>query len=169
MRRLAFLPRSPGSSIVFILVLGSICAMNAGAATTRRHARPRHGTSAAAPQANVPRASAPIFLPGMVVAIDPETGALVLPTPAQRAALAQAAPGSALTSAERTGLMRTSAGLTEERLAGGGVRVHLEGRFREFATISLASGRPSFACVHDSTALTRILDAPAFAPVFEER
>ena len=171
MRRFAFLLCSPGPRVALILLLASSVAATAGAATARGRAHARHRASAAGRPVHSPRASAPIFLPGLVVAIDPETGALVPPTPEQRAALAQGAPGLALTPAERTGLMRSSECLTEQRLADGGVRVNLQGRFREFATISVASGRPSFACVHDSTALSRILEAraPAPTPAFEEK
>ncbi|HVP14202.1 MAG TPA: hypothetical protein VMS88_01585 [Terriglobales bacterium] len=182
MSRLFAFPRLPRpSTIVVALLTISIVATATDAAAVRRHARPRHKPTAAAPSAAraqrptarpAQRPTAPIVLPGMIVAIDPETGALVLPTPEQRLALMRSAPGSAPTPAERAGLMRTSEGLTQQQLPDGTVMVHLQGRFREFTTISIgASGRPTFQCVHDSTALRRILGSrpPTPTPAFEER
>ncbi len=62
--------------------------------------------------------------PGMVIAVDPETGALVAPTGIQRAKLGAAEP---------TGLLRTDQGLREVRLADGSVMIDLQGRFLEYA------------------------------------
>jgi hypothetical protein len=77
-----------------------------------------------------------------------------------------------LVPAERTGLLRTSAGLVERRLADGTVMVDLQGRFREFAVAGAdPSGHPRFRCVHDETALRRLLGpwAPVPAQTFVEK
>jgi hypothetical protein len=99
----------------------------------------------------------------MIVAIDPETGALVPPTAEQV---------RTLTAAERTGLMRTSEGLTEVRLPNGAVMMDLQGRFMEYSFVQLdQAGRPHFFCMNDEIILRALLAryAPASTPVREEK
>ena len=99
----------------------------------------------------------------MVVAIDPETGRLGVPSVEQ---IGQ------LSAAEKTGLLRTPAGLTSVRRADGSVMVNLQGRFMEYSVVRLdASGRPRLGCVDEAAALSHWLvgceDVPAPTPVPE--
>jgi hypothetical protein len=136
------------------------------ARTARRTVKHRPATASLlkpiAPPA-VASPAAPVGTAGMVVAIDPETGALVPPTLEQL---------RALTAAERTGLMRTSEGLTEVRLPNGAVKLDLQGRFMEFGLAQLdPAGCPQFFSVNDETVLRMLLArrAPAPTPVIEEK
>ncbi len=153
-------------------------------ARARRHAAPvAVKTIAARPvaaqavtaQPVAARPASPLVLPlgaaGMIVAIEPETGALVRPTPEQ---VLQLLPGqtSRLTPAERTGLMRTSEGLTETQLKDGSVMVDLQGRFQEFEIVRLdAQGRPHYSSTNDAATARRLLDpaTPAPTPNAEEK
>ncbi len=158
------LPRFP-----LILLLAGLLVCLAGPADAKRPAR-RHARvtpSVTAPRASAlpstPRPATPVVVRGMVVAVDPETGALVLPTPEQRLRL---------TPAERTGLLRTSSGLAEQRLPDGSVMVDLQGRFREFTVVQAGpSGVLRLGCVHDQAALRRLLQpaAPVPTPTFVEK
>lgn len=128
---------------------------------------PARGTSRPAPKprrAAIPPATAvPPAAAGMVVAIDPETGEITMPTPEQM---------QTLTRQETTGLLRTTAGLQQVRLPDGTVMLDLQGRFLEFAVVQLdAQGRPHFRCLDDPAALRRALleRAPAPAPAAEEK
>ncbi len=98
------------------------------------------------------------FLPGMmgmVVAIDPETGMLGLPTPEQAAALARTAT---LSRAEEEMLSRSSVGLREFRLADGTVGLDLGGRFQEFSVAHIGpNGRVTFDCSSDLASVLRLL------------
>ena len=110
-----------------------------------------------------PTPATPVGAAGMIIAIDPESGAFVPPTAAQVLRL---------TSAERTGLSRNSEGLTQVRLANGAVMVDLQGRFMEYSVLQLdLQGRPHSACVDDERALLHWLTAcePAPKPVIEEK
>jgi hypothetical protein len=126
----------------------------AHAATPRRaHARARH--HAAAPAAVRPAAQ-PAASAGMVVGIDPETGRLGLPSSDQ---MLQLSP------AEKTGLLRTSAGLTPVRLPDGTVKVDLQGRFLDFSVVRLdANGRLQVGCVEDASGLARWMGTSPSAP-----
>lgn len=96
---------------------------------------------------------------GMIVAIDPETGMLGLPTAEQSAALARTAT---LSRAEEEMLSRSSVGLREFRLADGTVGLDLGGRFQEFSVARIgADGRVTFDCLSDLAAVRRALAAPA--------
>lgn len=101
------------------------------------------------------------FLPGlmgMVVAIDPETGLLAMPTPEQLASLDRTAT---LSRAEEEMLSRSSAGLREFRLADGTVGLDLGGRFQEFSVARLGpNGRVVFDCASDLDAVRRMLATP---------
>jgi len=143
-------------------------------AKARRHAAPVAAKTVAARPA-VAQPASPLVLPlgaaGMIVAIEPETGALVRPTPEQ---VLQLLPGqtSLLTPAERTGLMRTSEGLSETRLKDGSVMLDLQGRFQEFEIVRLdAQGRPHFSSTSDAATARRLLDpaTPAPTPNAEEK
>lgn len=95
---------------------------------------------------------------GMIVAIDPETGMLGLPTAEQSAALSRAAT---LSRAEEEMLSRSFVGLREFRLADGTVGLDLGGRFQEFSVARIgADGRVTFDCLSDPTAVRRALVAP---------
>lgn len=98
---------------------------------------------------------------GMVVAIEPETGRLVLP---------DAEAMLALTQQERTGLLWTSVGLTEVRFPDGTVMIDLQGRFMEFAVAQIGpDGHLQFRCLDGSTALPAPPTPLAPAPALEER
>jgi hypothetical protein len=149
-RRSLHAPHLVTALVVAALAL-SLCAP-AEAGRTKRRPRPR-----AAATAVVPAPAAP----GMVVGIDPETGRLGMPTAAQMLELS---------AAERTGLLRTSDGLTEVVLPDGSVMVDLQGRFMTYAVVRLdALGGRAFTWADDAPALWRALAAPAPAPALEER
>jgi len=99
----------------------------------------------------------------MVVSIEPGTGRLVMPSPEDMLLLS---------AAERTGLLRTSAGLTEVRLPNGAVMVDLQGRFMEFTVVRRdLQGRLHFLGVNEAPAVLHLLDphTPAPTPAYEER
>ena len=158
---------SAGTLLAVVGLALLFCApVQAGSAGRRTVKRP---PMAAATQAKpvtpaaVPTAATPTATTGMVAAIDPGTGHLVMPTPEAI---------SLLTAAERIGLLRTSAGLTEVPGPDGRDRVDLQGRFMEFTVVRLdLQGRPHFLSVNEAQALLRLLDprAPAPTPVCEER
>jgi hypothetical protein len=132
----------------------------------RRHTRPRPAAAAQARAVTAPAAQAratPAGSAGMMVAIDPETGAFVPPSAAQ---------ALLLTSAEQTGLLRGFEGLTEVRLPNGAVMVDLQGRFMEYSVLRLdLQGRPRLGCVNDDRALLHWLTSrePAPTTVYEEK
>ncbi len=73
---------------------------------------------------------------------------------------------------ERTGLLRTSAGLSRVQLANGATMVDLQGRYREFVVVGVdAHGQTRVGCVHDPRALLRVLagEAQAIPMRFEDR
>jgi hypothetical protein len=118
-------------------------------------------TKPVAPPAAV--SATPVGTAGMIVAIDPESGVLVPPTAEQV---------RTLTAAERTGLMRTSEGLTQVRLPNGAVMVDLQGRFMEYGVVQLdPAGRPRFFGVNDESVLLALLTryASASTPACEEK
>jgi hypothetical protein len=163
----AFHPGRHAGAASAIACLAILCCAPAQASRTApRHAKHRPAAvsptkSAAAPV--VTAAASPLPAAGMVVAIDPETGALVPPTAAQV---------QRLTAAERTGLMRTSEGLTQVHLPGGAVMVDLQGRFMEYTLVRLdRQGNLHFTGVNEAPALLRLLDpgTPAPTPAREER
>jgi hypothetical protein len=129
----------------------------------RAHAHARRHAAAPVTPAAAPVAAAPAAAHGMVVGIDPETGRLGMPTQDQ---MLQLSP------IEKTGLLRTTAGLQTVRLADGTVMLNLQGRFMDYSVVRLdANGRPRVGCVDDVRALGRWLGAgePVSAPVLEER
>jgi hypothetical protein len=158
--------RLAGTTLAVGCLAVLLCAPVHAARGARRAARHRPTLShpakpVAAPAAAAP--AAPASAAGMIVAIDPVTGALVAPTAEQL---------TNLTGAERTGLMRTSEGLTEVRLANGTVKVDLQGRFMEYSVVQLdREGCPHFLCVNDETVLRALLAryAPAPTPLCEEK
>lgn len=150
-RRSLHAPHLVAALIVAALAL-SLCAP-AEAGRTKR--RPRTPGSVATPPAPAPSPA------GAVIGIDPETGRLGMPTAAQMLELS---------AAERTGLLRTSDGLTEVVLPDGSVMVDLQGRFMTYAVVRLdALGGRAFTWADDAPALWRALAAPAPAPALEER
>ena len=77
---------------------------------------------------------------GMIVAIDPRTGALVRPTPEQIRA-ATAGPVEVL--------RRIPEGLVEILRSDGAVGLDLQGRFRDYAVVRIGpDGKPVFGCLH---------------------
>jgi hypothetical protein len=157
--------RAPvGVAIAALAVL--LCAPALAGRGGQRHVRPRPASvTQAKTVATVPAQRAMVAFPvaGMVIGIDPETGALGMPSPEQMFELTQA---------ERTGLLRTGAGLSEKVLPNGAVKLDLQGQFVEYGVLQLdATGRPTFSCVGDANLLRRLLasPAPAPAPALEER
>ena len=128
----------------------------APAHAARRTARHRPVAAAAA-------TTTPVGAAGMLIARDPETGALAAPTTEQ---------ARVLTAVERTGLLRSSEGLSEVHLSDGSVKVDLQGRFMEYSLVQLdPTGCPHFLCVNDETMLRALLAryAPVSTPVYEEK
>ncbi len=168
-------PRSFLICLLAAVAVGSL-ALLAGdpAAAAPRKARARRASArVTAPAAKTPAPAPSVVLPfgGMMVAIEPETGALVRPTPEQVQQLLGQRTAQ-LMAAERTGLMRTSEGLTEARLKDGSVMVDLQGRFMEYEIVRLdAQGRPHFYPATEASAVRRMLDpaTPAPTPNAEEK
>jgi hypothetical protein len=159
-------PHCDGSKLAALCLALLICSPVHAARTARRTVRHPQATVSPAksvqPHTVTARLS-PAVAAGMVVAIDPETGALVPPTAEQV---------RILTAAERTGLMRTSEGLAEVRLPDGAVMVDLQGRFMEYSLVQLdRAGCPHFFGVNDETWLLALLArrAPDSPPACEER
>lgn len=155
---------TPAAVSLALLLL--ICSPAQAARSTHRAVKHRPATVSLTSVVRAPvgtASTAPAGAAGMVIAIDPETGTLVPPSAAQL---------MRLTSAERTGLMRTSEGLSEVRLPDGTVMVDLQGRFMEFTVVRLdPEGRLQFAGVNEAPAVLRLLDprTPAPTPAGEER
>lgn len=155
--------RRAGATLAVACLALLLCAPAHAAQSARRTVRHRPATARPVVAATVAAPTPPFGAAGMVIAIDPETGALVAPTAEQ---------ARALTAAERTGLMRTSEGLTQVRLADGSVKVDLQGRFMEYSLVQLdRTGCPHFRCVNDETVLRALLAryAPVSTPVYEEK
>lgn len=101
---------------------------------------------------------------GMIVARDPETGALTVPTPEQRRELLPEEFGAAL---------RSDQPLFEEAVPGGGIMIRLDGRLMDYVLATRdANGKLSFSCVHEADAAAHIVAdgaaAPAVSPEPEE-
>jgi hypothetical protein len=158
--------RRAGTTLAVACLALLLCAPAQAGPPGRRSLRHRPAVATPAKPVAPPAAAAPTTpagAAGMIVAIDPETGALVAPSAAQVLRL---------TSAERTGLMRTSEGLTEVRFPDGTVMVDLQGRFMEYSLVRLdRGGCPHSFCVNDETVLRALLAryAPASTPVYEEK
>lgn len=158
--------RSAGATLVVASLALLFCAPAQAARGARRTVKHRPVVATPAKPvtaAAVPTAAIPPVTPGMVVSIEPETGRLVMPSAEEMLRLS---------AAERTGLLRTSAGLTEVRLPNGAVMVDLQGRFMEFTVVRRdLQGRLHFLGVNEAPALLRVLGSrtPAPAPVCEER
>jgi hypothetical protein len=149
------------ASLALLLCVPAQAARSAHRTGTHRPAVARLARPAAPPATPAP--AAPAGAAGMIVAVDPESGALVPPTAEQV---------QNLTAAERTGLLRTSEGLAEVSLASGAVMVDLQGRFMEYSVVQLdREGCPHFLCVNDETVLRALLAryATASTPVCEEK
>ncbi len=101
---------------------------------------------------------------GLIIARDPETGALTLPTPEQRRELLPDEFGAAL---------RTDQPLFEEAAPGGGYMIRLDGLLMDYVVAARdASGKLGLACVHEADAAARLVTdgapAPAVSPEPEE-
>ncbi len=126
-------------------------------------------TPAAATQAKpatpaaVPTVALPAVTLGMLAAIDPANGRLVMPSTEEILLLSDT---------EKTGMRHTSTGLTEFHGPAGAIGVDLQGRFMDFTVVRLdLRGRPHFLGVNEASALLRLLDprAPAPTPAYRER
>jgi hypothetical protein len=158
--------RSVGVTLAVACLTLLLCTPALAARGARRAAKQRPAATAQVQSANatvLPTTAIPPATPGMVVSIEPETGRLVVPS-AEEMRL--------LTAAERTGLLRTSAGLTEIRGPDGAIGVDLQGRFMEFTVVQIdLGGRLHFRGVNETPALLHLLDprTPAPTPSCEER
>ena len=151
--------------LVTVVAFLSLAVLLCGPASAGRAPRMKHhpSTPSKIATAAVQRTTAAPIAPGMVIAVDPETGALGLPSPEQMLEL---------TAQERTGLLRTSAGLTEVRLPDGAVMVDLQGRFMEYTVLRIDPlGHLRFSDVDEERALIEALTrpVPAPAPIWEDR
>jgi hypothetical protein len=159
--RLSCFRHRAGATLAVACVALLLCTPAHAARRGRSRSRPHPNAAAAVRPVALP--TAPAAAAGMIIAIDPETGALGVPTAEQL---------RRLTAAERTGLMRTSEGLQEVRFPDGSVMVDLQGRFVEFSVVQLdAVGCPHFLSVNDAAALLALLasPAPASPPAREEK
>lgn len=159
--------------VIAVALLAIAVAGHATAATAKRAASTARPTSkpaakaakpAPAPVAPAPPAAAPLApgAAGMMIGIDPETGILGPPTAEQRLQLM---------ASEEQMLSRSSLGLVERPIPGGGVILDLDGRFQEFSFIRLGlTGRHVFGCANDAVTLRRGLStAQRPSTVYEER
>lgn len=167
MNHFAFrLRRSAGATVAVVSLSLLFCAPAQGSRSARRIVkhRPVAGSPARAASSAVrPATAAPLVPPGMVISVEPETGLLVIPSADEMLRLS---------AAERTGLLRTSAGLNEVHLPNGAVTVDLQGRFMEFTVVRRdLQGRLHFLGVDEAPALVRLIDprTPAPTPACEER
>jgi hypothetical protein len=96
---------------------------------------------------------------GMVVARDPETGELGLPSPEQMRAIHE----------QRAEILRTTPeGFTEIRRADGAVGLLMNGRLQSYSVARIgADGRPVYQCVSAASDTAAVTRAPA--PALEER
>ena len=84
------------------------------------------------------------------------------PAPAFAPASQLPVSAPALMPAEEQMISRSDLGLTPFYLPNGGAGLNLQGRFQEFATITVApGGLKTFRCVDDADVLRRILFGPA--------
>ena len=107
---------------------------------------------------------------GMVIGIDPETGALGMPTLEQQ---------RELSNMERVRLEDSQGDLVPVFHTDGSISLDLKGRFQEFATVRIdPSGKKSFRCVDGKENAERAIAGPSLetaaesspaAPVAEER
>lgn len=149
-------PSLPVTPLVTALLVAAL-ALALGAPADARGAkrRPRKPTVTAAAPVQAPAPA------GAVIAVDPETGRLGMPSAAQMLELS---------AAERTGLLRSSAGLESVRLPDGSWMVDLQGRFQSFTVVRLdALGGRRFVHADEPSALWRALTAPPAHPLPEER
>ena len=105
------------------------------------------------------------FLPGMagmIVVLDPETGAIGMPSARQ---------ADALMRTEENMLSRSTEGLTAQYLPDGTVFLDLQGRFQEFSVARIGEdGRVIFECLSNADAVRQALRAPLPRPaVWEDR
>ena len=101
---------------------------------------------------------------GMIVARDPETGALTVPTLEQRRELLPEEFGAALLADQP---------LFEEAVPGGGTMIRLDGLLMDYVLATRdANGKLSVTCVHEADAATRLVADgaanPAVSPEPEE-
>jgi hypothetical protein len=114
-----------------------------------------------APVADVPDYAAlfapvaPTVAPGMIIAIDPETGTPIKPSADQRRALTMDLEST-------DALAPTDAPMLMESLPGGGVAVTLNGHFQMYSIARIGpDGRVVTDCAHDAATAKRLLAAPA--------
>lgn len=139
--------------LVTLMVTGVAFAKSTPGASKRR--APKSRATSIAPPAPLAPGSA-----GMIVVIDPETGRIGAPTPAQMAQLL----GS-----QSLGLNHSQEGLVQRRMPDGSTMVDLQGRFREYYLVRIGvDGSLQPACVNEPDAILKTLMAPP-APVAEDR
>ena len=84
---------------------------------------------------------------GVVVAIDPKTGKMVMPSAEQMQRLTAAA------AAGQPSVSRSPEGLVEKHYPNGMVEIDLRGRFQDYATVRIRpDGTKEFHCVTDTSA-----------------
>ena len=97
--------------------------------------------------------------PGMLIAIDPETGMPTRPTAEQIRVLTAGMENA-------NALIEPLAPMLMERLPGGGVAMHLNGHFQMYSIARIGpDGRPVADCSVDAATARRLLVTPAIAPV----
>jgi hypothetical protein len=156
------------STLLIVPIAGAALADGASRPAAADQARTAPTPAAALPQAAA-LATAPaapsLIAPGaagLIISIDPETGLFVPATAEQRLQLMPK---------EENMLSRSSVGLVEIALPGGGVMIDLADRFQDFSFASVGpSGRLVYGCATDPLWLSRALTMPPATPaVLEER
>ena len=119
--------------------------------------------AALAPKAAKPAVRTSAGVNGLVVALDPESGRLGMPSATQMEQLEaaqQQLPGDDLN--------HSDAGLTLKHYADGSMSVDLQGRFQEFATVRIApNGKRIIGCA-DRAALDTPITLPASGALEEK-
>ncbi len=143
--------RLPFTAFVSLLALALAGAAFAGGAPAKAPpAKPANAEAAATVKA--PSLLGLPGLGGLVVGIDPETGQLGPATALQRLELL---------GPEANMLSRSTVGLVETPLAGGGFSIDLQGRFQDLSYVRRApDGRLVFGCTEDLATLRRALTTP---------
>lgn len=96
---------------------------------------------------------------GMVVAVDPETGVLGMPTPEQLQALGLD---------QNPAYDDSDVGLVEVHHPNGTVSIDLQGRFQEYSVIRITpDGKKIMACVPTRAQAARVLAIPPSTPALE--
>jgi len=137
------------------LVATSTRHRSSGTSTRRPHPSQAAHHAQVAQATGVPGNVTSPGIAGAVVAIDPKTGKMVMPSPEQMQRLSAAA-------AQEPTVSRNAEGLIERHYPNGMVEIDLAGRFQDYATVRIRpDGTKEFHCVTDTSADAMAREAQA--------